>query len=251
MWRMRRLVVIAGTALIALFAAAGSASAAGFGYAFAGPPTVTGAGQWTASINAVASVDGAFTLDVVGASGTVVTGTDDPPVFDPPPVPTPPVFTPPVLAPTVVETAPVPTRAVTVAAVPAPVVLPLDVARARLLVYLNRQRVAAGVKLLHDSGKLDRSAQGYASHLAADGRFSHTDGSVLDARIAATGYRYHWIGENLGLGQHSPWNVVHAWMGSPEHRANMLDPRFTDAGVGMAMRPDGQLVWCLDLGWPR
>ena len=32
----------------------------------------------------------------------------------------------------------------------------------------------------------------------------------------------------------SPWQIFVAWMHSPPHRANILDPSFRDAGVGVA-----------------
>jgi uncharacterized protein YkwD len=31
----------------------------------------------------------------------------------------------------------------------------------------------------------------------------------------------------------------------------MLDPRFTQMGVGVARRSDGRLIWCIDFGWPQ
>jgi uncharacterized protein YkwD len=98
--------------------------------------------------------------------------------------------------------------------------------------------------------RLTTSAKQYALHLAADGAFSHTDGSDLTTRAQAVGYRFRRIGENLGLGQTKPRTIVEAWMDSPEHRANMLDPMFTEIGVGIATRADGQIVWCVDLGRP-
>jgi uncharacterized protein YkwD len=97
---------------------------------------------------------------------------------------------------------------------------------------------------------LQRSAQQYVNHLAADGAFSHTDGSVLADRVTATGYRYRVVGENLALGQTSASSAVAAWMASPDHRANMLDRRFTEMGVGIVQRPDGRLLWCIDFGLP-
>jgi uncharacterized protein YkwD len=122
--------------------------------------------------------------------------------------------------------------------------------RTRVIELTNSQRTATGEHALTTNTDLTRSAQHYVDHLATDGAFSHTDGSVLTARVAATGYRYQFIGENLALGQTSPASVVAAWMASPDHRANMLDPRFTQMGVGIVRRPDGELLWCIDFGWP-
>lgn len=122
--------------------------------------------------------------------------------------------------------------------------------RAHVISFTNVERATAHLGALQANVDLTRSAQHYAQRLAGDGAFSHTDGSVLDQRVTAAGYRFRFIGENLGLGQPNAKGVVAAWMASPEHRANMLDPRFTDIGVGVATRADGQIVWCIDLGWP-
>jgi uncharacterized protein YkwD len=122
--------------------------------------------------------------------------------------------------------------------------------RTRVIFFTNAERAAAGLTPLHASPALTTSAQAYARRLATDGVFSHTDGSLLTDRIAGAGYHFRFVGENLGMGQPSAKAIVAAWMSSPEHRTNMLDPRFTDIGVGVAPRSDGQIVWCIDLGWP-
>ncbi len=123
--------------------------------------------------------------------------------------------------------------------------------RTRVVDLTNAQRAASGLGALTVNADLQRSAQRYVNHLAADGAFSHTDGSVLGTRVTQAGYVYTFVGENLALGQTSPRGVVAAWMASPEHRANMLDGRFTEMGVGVARRSDGRILWCIDFGWPK
>jgi uncharacterized protein YkwD len=47
-----------------------------------------------------------------------------------------------------------------------------------------------------------------------------------------------WLGENIGWGNGTlaePAALVRAWMHSPPHRANILDPHFRDIGVGIAL----------------
>jgi len=122
--------------------------------------------------------------------------------------------------------------------------------RARVIMLTNKQRAGLGLGSLQTDADLTRSAQNYVDHLAADGAFSHTDGSVLAERVVRAGYRYRFVGENLAMGQASAGTAVTAWMQSPDHRANMLDPRFTQMGVGVAKRADGRLIWCIDFGWP-
>ena len=61
-------------------------------------------------------------------------------------------------------------------------------------------------------------------------------------RIRRSGYIYSSslgfeVGENIGWGSlwlGTPNAVVAAWMASPGHRANILDGRFRDTGIGVS-----------------
>lgn len=48
--------------------------------------------------------------------------------------------------------------------------------------------------------------------------------------------------ENLSRAAASPPAVVDAWMGSPGHRSNLLDPTLTEIGVGCVL--DGKAMLC-------
>jgi uncharacterized protein YkwD len=74
--------------------------------------------------------------------------------------------------------------------------------------------------------------------------FSHTapGGVSMTDRIRRSGYLRSagsWaIGENLAWGTGSfgsPRGAVQAWMNSAGHRANLLNGRFRDAGIGVAL----------------
>jgi uncharacterized protein YkwD len=51
---------------------------------------------------------------------------------------------------------------------------------------------------------------------------------------------WEWEGQNVGVGPHAS-DIHRAFVGSPEHLANMLDPDFRRATVS-ALRIDGS-VW--------
>ncbi len=63
----------------------------------------------------------------------------------------------------------------------------------------------------------------------------------IDSRLRRAGYLKsglrRWLyGENIAYGTQayaSPRAMVKAWMNSPEHRANILNPEFRDIGVGV------------------
>src|SRR5262245_13715791 len=112
------------------------------------------------------------------------------------------------------------------------------------------RRSSPNLPSLSSNAKLQSAAQDYAEHLALDGQLSDTDGSQIGDRVTAAGYQWQSVGESLGLGEHSPAEIVAAWMESSEDRANLLSPTFVDVGIGIATRPDGRIVWCIDFGTP-
>jgi uncharacterized protein YkwD len=71
--------------------------------------------------------------------------------------------------------------------------------------------------------------------------FAHNSlgGRDFKARIARSGYLRRGaavLGENLAWGsrgQATPRAIVRSWMRSPGHRANMLQPRFREIGIGV------------------
>ena len=118
------------------------------------------------------------------------------------------------------------------------------------LVNAERQRVNAPPMVLSD--KLTAAAQRHSQDMAASRRMSHTgsDGSTMRSRIDATQYRWSTIGENVALGQPSAAAVMTAWMNSPGHRQNILNPAFTELGIGYATAA-GRPYWTQVFARPR
>jgi uncharacterized protein YkwD len=114
--------------------------------------------------------------------------------------------------------------------------------RASTLCLLNRERRARGMRKLRTNKRLGRAARGHASDMAQRDYFAHDSlsGQSFTDRIRHTGYLSHarsWtVGENLAWGtghKGSPREIVVAWMNSPEHRANILQRRFREIGIGV------------------
>ncbi|MCB5164578.1 CAP domain-containing protein [Streptomyces bambusae] len=121
---------------------------------------------------------------------------------------------------------------------------------AEVVRLVNVERAAAGCGSLSVDGDLTEAAQGYSDTMAATGNFSHTgtDGSQPDDRIEAAGYDWSGYGENIAMGQADAAAVVDAWMNSPGHRANILNCKFTEIGVGL--NTDGGPWWTQNFGTP-
>jgi uncharacterized protein YkwD len=99
----------------------------------------------------------------------------------------------------------------------------------------NSQRVKSGLRLLTLNPRLDQSAQAKCADMVGKDYWSHNDPSGKPPWhfITSAGVPRLHLGENLGTGFDNAATVINAWMLSPEHKANILDPRFTDVGFGV------------------
>ena len=107
----------------------------------------------------------------------------------------------------------------------------------------NRQRRLHDVRPLEWSNALAQQARLQSANMMERGFFSHTDPvrGKLAARLTAAGIRWSRCGENIfrEKGMDDPADAaVEGWMQSPAHREGLLDPLFTQAGVGIAISRD-------------
>lgn len=117
--------------------------------------------------------------------------------------------------------------------------------RAATLCLINRERTMRGRRALRHDGQLRKVAESYSRQMVRHSFFDHVgpDGSTLRSRITGrTTYLRRaasWsLGENLYWGsgdRATPAESVDGWMHSPGHRRNMLDRRFRDIGIGIAI----------------
>jgi uncharacterized protein YkwD len=112
----------------------------------------------------------------------------------------------------------------------------------------------AAVAPLTLNGTLTHVALRYAQDMATYGYMSHTghDGSSPAARVSRSGYRWSEVGENLASGIMTPEEVVAGWLQSPDHCANLMDPLFTQVGLGfaVAVHRDAGVYWAMEFGTP-
>lgn len=118
---------------------------------------------------------------------------------------------------------------------------------------VNAERRKAGVGMLKRNPTLMAVADYYACRMIDGGFFDHVDpeeGSTVDYRAVAFGYAFAKIGENLAAGQTTVEEAVLNWMQSPKHRENLLDPTFTEIGVGVKDGGEYGRYWVQELGRP-
>ena len=99
---------------------------------------------------------------------------------------------------------------------------------------LNFERASHGLAPLHTSAALRQVAQAWAGQMASSGSLRHNP--RLKSQIA----NWRVIGENVGRGG-SMSSLVQAFWNSAEHRANILDRRFSQVGIGYVRRD--RVIW--------
>ncbi len=123
-----------------------------------------------------------------------------------------------------------------------------------LLARINALRQQNGLLPLDLSSILTSAAQRHSDDMAHTGNIDHTgsDGSTIESRIRGAGYG-HWRdfgvwGENIYGGQtanvDAAWNF---WINSQVHRANLLNPRYREIGIGVGRSNNG-VFYTLNFG---
>ncbi len=108
-----------------------------------------------------------------------------------------------------------------------------------VLEQINFIRTEHGLKPLRINARLTQAAAQHAQEMGADGYFEHAsaDGAAFWKRIAryyrSAGHAYWSVGENLLWSSPDVGSAqaLQLWMNSPEHRANILAPRWREIGI--------------------
>lgn len=104
-----------------------------------------------------------------------------------------------------------------------------------LLSDTNNKRVAAGSSPLILNDQLSAAAVAKGADMFANQYWAHTSPGGRDpwSFIIAAGYNYLFAGENLARDFGDSKSVVDAWMNSPTHRDNLLNPRYKEIGFAV------------------
>jgi uncharacterized protein YkwD len=110
----------------------------------------------------------------------------------------------------------------------------------QVVLALNQQRVRRGLAPLRVNRRLSVAARGHSLSMAEHGYFAHEsyDGAAFWVRIKAA---YPALpGRSWAAGENLAWaspeltasETVDMWLKSPQHRQNMLAPRWREIGIG-------------------
>lgn len=135
----------------------------------------------------------------------------------------------------------------------------------QVLLEVNRARAQArscgreqypAVPPLAWNDRLAQAALGHSANMAEGHYFSHVekDGSDPAARASRAGYVWRAVGENIVAGYSTPKDAVAAWLDSPGHCANIMNPNYTETGVAYALNPASEnrtVYWTQAFARPR
>ena len=109
-----------------------------------------------------------------------------------------------------------------------------------LLVQTNKERLKLGAGEVVLDSTLSRAAKAKAQDMFEDNYWAHTSPTGTEPWdfILAEGYDYIFAGENLARDFATSKGVVKAWMESPSHRDNLLNPKYVEMGLAVV---DGEL----------
>jgi uncharacterized protein YkwD len=102
----------------------------------------------------------------------------------------------------------------------------------QVIALVNNERAANGLSALTINWTLMSNSQAWSEYMAYNNIFDHSGQNV---------------GENVAAGYATPGDAVAAWMSSEGHRANILNPSYTQVGAGYAYSQNStyQHYWTL------
>lgn len=115
------------------------------------------------------------------------------------------------------------------------------------LIILNRanaERSKVGMQPLKINNALNKLAESKSKEMVEKKYFSHQSpsyGTAFDM-MRSHGINYNIAGENLAIDT-SADNAHAAWMNSKVHKVNILNPNFTEIGIGICAKGNNSYIY--------
>lgn len=123
-------------------------------------------------------------------------------------------------------------------------VLGAEISKSEIISLINEKRIKHNLSPLSINANLEIAAQNKSEYLINNNYFAHNtpDGKQFSSWIKDSGYKYSLIGENLAMNFNSSKSAFNAWMKSQSHRDNILDPNFTEIGIGLNQKNKQNMI---------
>ncbi len=109
-----------------------------------------------------------------------------------------------------------------------------DITPENVAYLINSKRTYYGLEPLKVDPNLDTAAEAKSADMISRDYFDHFAFGLAPWDFMKNAhYNYLYAGENLAMNFQTSEGMVSAWMNSPFHRANILNPDYTDMGIGV------------------
>ena len=110
-----------------------------------------------------------------------------------------------------------------------------EITISKVLDQTNTERLKLGLKPLTFNSTLSKSAKLKADNMFTNNYWAHTspEGKSPWDFFKTTGYDYSVAGENLAKDFYDTEGLLKAWMNSPTHRENIINPKYQEIGIGV------------------
>lgn len=106
---------------------------------------------------------------------------------------------------------------------------------AQFVSAINGLRASKGLRQLTVSGELTGVARGWTDQMVQAGQISHNP--ALGTSVSGAWTK---LGENVGVG-YGVDELMQAFINSPHHYTNLVDPDWNQVGVGVTLASDGRI----------
>jgi uncharacterized protein YkwD len=110
----------------------------------------------------------------------------------------------------------------------------------QLFVEVNYIRKQNNLPELKKNDQLQKAAKNKTIDMVSYKYFAHIspNNKKWSQFIKEEGYNYIFAGENLAKDYLSSKEIINAWVESPAHRENILNPEYNETGIGVSISHD-------------
>lgn len=110
-----------------------------------------------------------------------------------------------------------------------------EITSQKVLDQTNQERTKLGLKPLKYNSVLSQSATKKAQDMFTNNYWAHNSptGTTPWDFFKAVGYKYSVAGENLARDFYDTDSLMKAWMNSPTHKANIVNTKYQEIGIGV------------------
>ncbi|MCL2406021.1 MAG: CAP domain-containing protein [Defluviitaleaceae bacterium] len=116
-----------------------------------------------------------------------------------------------------------------------------------LVALINTERAKNGAPALVVNWEVARLARYKSEEMKRHGMLSHESlvyGSPAQ-QLTRFMVPHSMVGSNIAMGHETSQQVLEAWISSHDHHTNLLNAKYTSAGVGLSIDDDGIYYWTL------